>query len=125
MLRSGLLIFFLFVAAAPAPDAGTGVIRGLVSISGGRISHASIAFVINNATEFRYITTSEAGRRFALDLLPPGEYSGSVEAQGMSPQVAESLHVEAGGGIASRVQASGRPTAVSAVGDERTVRSNQ
>jgi len=124
MLRSGLLIFFLFVAAAPAPDAGTGVIRGLVSISGGRISHASIAFV-NNATGFRYITTSEAGRRFALDLLPPGEYSGSVEAQGMSPQVAESLHVEAGGSIASRVQASGRPTAVSAVGDERTVRSNQ
>jgi len=43
----------------------------------------------------------------------------------MSPQVAESLHVEAGGSIASRVQASGRPTAVSAVGDERTVRSNQ
>jgi hypothetical protein len=77
MLRSGLLIFFLFVTAAPAPDACTGVIRGLGSISGGRIFNDSIAFV-NNATGFRYITTSEADRRFAFDLLPPGNIQGAL-----------------------------------------------
>lgn len=93
-------------------------------LSGGRISNASIAFV-NNATGFRYITTSDAEGRFALDLLPPGEYSGSVEAQGMSPQVAEPLQVEAGGALQVEFKLLAGPAAVSAVGDERTVRSNK
>src|SRR5690349_2882686 len=99
MLRSGFLIFFFFVTSALAQDASTGAIRGLVSDpAGGRVPNASIAFV-NNATGFRYITTSNTDGRFALDLLPPGEYSGRVEAQGMSAQVVEHLHVEIGGAV--------------------------
>ena len=138
MLRSGLLIF-LFVTAAFAQDASTGAIRGLVSDpSGGRIPNASVAFV-NNATGFRYITTSDADGRFALDLLPPAEYSGRVEAQGMSAQVIEHLRVEVGGsvrvefklliaGVKETVTVSGepplvetQPNAVSAVVDERAI----
>src|SRR5262249_32770029 len=131
--------FFFFVISAFAQDASTGAIRGLVSdSSGGRIPNASIAFV-NNANGFRYITTSDSDGRFALDLLPPGEYSGRVEAQGMSPQVAEHLRVEVGGVIQMEfkllvarvketVTVSGepplvetQPSAVSAVVDERAI----
>src|ERR1051326_283104 len=98
MLRSGFLLF-LFAVSAFAQDASTGAIRGLVSDSfGGRIPNASIAFV-NNATGFRYVATSDADGRFTFDLLPPGEYSGRVEAQGMSAQVAEHLRVEIGGAV--------------------------
>jgi outer membrane receptor protein involved in Fe transport len=139
MLRFGLPLFFLLAITAFAQDASTGAIRGLVSDSfGGRIPNASIAFV-NNSTGFRYITTSDADGRFTLDLLPPGEYSGRVEAQGMSAQVVEHLHVEVGGavqvefklavaGVKESVTVSGepplvetQPSAVSAVVDERAI----
>src|ERR1051325_6284745 len=91
MLRFGRPLFFLLAITAFAQDASTGAIRGLVSdSSGGRVPNASIAFV-NNATGFRYVATSDADGRFTFDLLPPGEYSGRVEAQGMSAQVAEHL----------------------------------
>ncbi len=33
----------------------------------------------------------------ALELLPPGDYSARVDAQGMSPQIAPQLHVDVGG----------------------------
>ena len=138
MLRSGLLIFF-FVTAAIAQDASTGAIRGLVSDPSGRsIPNASVALV-NNATGFRYIASSDADGRFTLDLLPPGEYSGRVEAQGMSAQVVEHLRVEVGGavqvefklavaGVKETVTVSGepplvetQPSAVSAMVDERAI----
>src|ERR1043165_2030430 len=139
MGRSGLLFFFLAALPALAQDACAGAIRGLVSDSSGvRIPNASVAFV-NNATGFRYLTTSDADGRFALDLLPPAEYSGRVEAQGMSAQVVEHLRVEVGGavavefklviaGVKESVTVSGepplvetQPSAVSAVVDERAI----
>jgi hypothetical protein len=47
------------VTAAPAYDASTGAIAGLVSIlPAEEVSNASVAF-IHNATGFRYITTSD------------------------------------------------------------------
>ncbi len=45
----------------------------------------------------RYSAASDAEGRFALDLLPPGDYSARVVAQGMSPQVTPQLHVDVGG----------------------------
>ena len=140
-MRTGrLLLFFSFlVTTAFAQDASTGAIQGVVSDSfSSRIPNASVAFV-NNATGFRYFSTTDADGRFASDLLPPGEYSGRVEAQGMSPQVAEHLRVEVGGmvtvefkliiaGVKETVTVSGepplvetQPSAVSAVVDERAI----
>src|SRR6266566_2033332 len=101
MLRTGRLLLFLslLVTTGYAQDASTGAIRGVVSdSSSSRIPNASVAFV-SNATGFRYIATTDSDGRFTLDLLPPGEYSGRIEAQGMSPQVAEHLHVEVGGSV--------------------------
>jgi len=142
MLRYSRLVLFLSLlvsATGFAQDASTGAIRGVVSdASGGRIPNASVAFV-SAATGFRYLATTGTDGRFALDLLPPGEYSGRVEAQGMSPQVVQHLRVEVGGGVTvefklvvagvkETVTVSGepplvetQPSAVSAVVDERVI----
>ena len=91
----------LFVILLPAllfsQDSATGSIRGTVLDStGGRISQASIA-VVNTATGTRWSATSDAEGNFALDLLPPGDYSARIEAQGMSPEVTPQLHIDVGG----------------------------
>ena len=56
-------------------DASTGALRGTVfDLSGGQIAGATIV-VVNAATGLRYSVTSDAEGRFALELLPPGDYS--------------------------------------------------
>jgi len=95
------LAFLIIPMAAPsrlaAQDSATGSIRGTVlDSSGGRIPQASIV-VVNSATGRRYSVTSDAEGNFALDLLPPGDYTGRAEAEGMSPQVTPQLHVDVGG----------------------------
>ena len=81
-----------FLAAQDA----TGSIRGTVLDStGSRISQASIV-VVNIATSTRYTAASDAEGGFALDLLPPGDYSVRVVADGMSPEVTPQLHVDIG-----------------------------
>ncbi len=92
-----LLILFLITVPAPlAAQDATGSIRGTVSdSSSSRIAQASIV-VVNIATAARYTATSDAEGTFALDLLPPGDYSARVVAQGMSPEVTPQMHVEIG-----------------------------
>jgi hypothetical protein len=90
-----ILLAILLPASLAAQDA-TGSIRGTVLDSTGRrIAHASIA-VVNTSTGLRYTVTSDAEGGFALELLPPGEYSARVVAEGMSPQVTPQLHVDVG-----------------------------
>jgi hypothetical protein len=94
---ASLLIFsaILIPASLAAQDA-TGSIRGTVLDStGSRIAQASIA-VVNTSTGTRYTATSDAEGGFALELLPPGDYSARVVAEGMSPQVTPQLHVDIG-----------------------------
>jgi len=80
-----------------AQDSATGAIRGTVLDStGSRIPQASIV-VVNTASGARYTATSDGEGRFALGLLPPGDYSARVVAEGMSPQVTPQLHVDVGG----------------------------
>ncbi len=91
----------MFVVFLPAllfsQDSATGSIRGTVLDStGSRIAQASI-IVVNAASGARYTATTDAEGNFALDLLPPGDYSARVEAQGMSPEVTPQLHVDVGG----------------------------
>jgi len=90
-----IVILFLMVVPASAQDA-TGSIRGTVlDSSGSRIAQASIV-VVNTATAVRFTATSDAEGAFALDLLPPGDYSARVAAEGMSPQITPQLHVDIG-----------------------------
>jgi hypothetical protein len=92
------LIFFLIaIPAFLAAQDATGSIRGtVVDSTGSRISQASIA-IVNIATGLRSTTTSDAEGGFAFELLPPGDYSARVVAEGMSPQVTPQLHVDVGG----------------------------
>jgi hypothetical protein len=122
-----------------AQDSATGAIRGTIFDStGGRIPQASIV-VVNTATGMRYSATSDAQGGFALELLPPGDYSTRAVAAGMSPQVSPQLHVEVGGaaalefrltvaGVHENVTVSGapalvetQPSAVSTLLDERAL----
>jgi Carboxypeptidase regulatory-like domain/TonB dependent receptor-like, beta-barrel len=95
------IILFVIMMAARAPltaqDSATGAICGTVlDASGSRIAQASIV-VVNTATAARYTAVSDAEGRFALDLLPPGDYSARATATAMSPQVTPQLHVDVGG----------------------------
>jgi hypothetical protein len=105
--RTLLLFVFVFfiiailVALMPicltAQDAGMGAIHGtVVDASGGRIAQASVV-VVNTATNTRYSATSDEEGRFAIEMLPPGDYSARAVAQGMSPQLTPQLHVDVGG----------------------------
>jgi hypothetical protein len=91
------LFFFLVLARLSfGQDAATGAIHGTVlDPTGSRIAKASIV-AINSANGIRYSTTSDSEGRFAIDLLPPGDYSARAVAQGMSPQVSPPLHVDIG-----------------------------
>ncbi len=91
-----LILSLLLPPLAPAQDAATGAIHGtVVDLHELRIPGATIA-VVNTATGARYSVTSDAEGRFALDLLPPGDYSARVVAQDMSPQITPQLHVDVG-----------------------------
>ncbi|HEY1265530.1 MAG TPA: TonB-dependent receptor [Terriglobales bacterium] len=141
MTRSTPLLALFLLISFPvfSQDASTGAIRGSVSDPAGlEIPNASVVFV-NVATGFRYATVTDGEGRFALDLLPPGEYRGRAQAEGMSPQLAEQVRVELGGAVQVefRLAIAGtketvtvsaepplvetQPNAVSAVIDERAI----
>jgi hypothetical protein len=94
------LFLFLIISLAAcllrAQDASTGAIRGFVSdVSDSRIPMANVIFV-NAAKGTRYSAVTDAEGRFALNLLPPGEYQGRATASGMSAQVTPHIHVDLG-----------------------------
>jgi hypothetical protein len=92
-----LAFSLLLASSAFGQDGGTGAIHGTVfDPAGGPIGQASIV-AINTATGVRYSATSDAEGRFALDLLPPGDYSARVVADKMSPQITPELHIDVGG----------------------------
>src|SRR5579864_6127574 len=92
-----LFAALVFALSCLAQDASTGAIHGTVlDPSDSRIAGASIVLV-NNATDFRHEKTSDSAGRFVFELLPPGEYSARVVADGMSPQINPNLLVNVGG----------------------------
>ena len=142
MPRTSLCILIFSLLLSPltrAQDAATGAIHGsVVDLHDLRIPGATIA-VVSTATGARYSTMSDAEGRFSLDLLPPGDYSARVVAQGMSPQITPQLHVDVGAaaelefrlnvaGALEHVSVSAAPalvdthaTAVSTLLDERAI----
>jgi hypothetical protein len=141
-LFSFLIPLLLVTAGAfrlTAQDSATGAIRGTVlDATGSRIAQASIV-VVNAATGARYTASSDGEGRFALELLPPGNYSARVVAEGMSPQITPQLHVDVGGaaeleyrltvaGVQESITVSAapglvetKPNAVSTLLDERAI----
>jgi hypothetical protein len=129
----------LLLSAASAQDAATGALRGtVVDPHGARIPAAEIV-VLSTATGRRYSVTTDSEGRFALDLLPPGDYSARAVAPGMSPQITPQLRVELGAaieiefrlaiaGAQENITVSGdpqlvetQPSAVSTILDERAL----
>jgi hypothetical protein len=134
-----LLIVLCTPVRLAGQDSATGSIRGtVVDPTGARLTNASIV-VVNAGTGARYTATSDSEGRFALELLPPGDYSARLEAPGMSPQVTPQLHVDVGGvaELEFRLKIAGaqesltvssapamvetKPSAVSTLLDERSI----
>ena len=89
----------LWGSASRAQGGSTGALRGAVAdASGSRVVGARVT-VTNLATSVARQTTTESDGRFAVELLPPGDYSIRVEAPGMAPLVRTSVHVEVGGAL--------------------------
>jgi hypothetical protein len=77
-------------------DASTGALRGLVlDAQAAAITDADIV-AIRVETGIRYHSATDSAGRFAVDLLPPGQYSARAEAEGMSPQISPAIRVEVG-----------------------------
>jgi Carboxypeptidase regulatory-like domain/TonB dependent receptor len=94
-----LAFIVIFTVSAFAQDASTSAIRGTVSDATGlRIAGADVV-TVNLATDLHRSTVSDAEGRFALDLLPPGDYSVRVIATGMTPTTRIRQHVDVGGSL--------------------------
>jgi hypothetical protein len=91
-----LVAFFLLAPALHPQDASTGAIRGVVLDPDARPVPAATIAVVNAATGTPRSAVTDADGRFAVELLPPGDYSARAEIKGMSPQVTPQIHVEVG-----------------------------
>src|SRR6185312_11944514 len=77
-----LLILLVVPKPIPAQTPGTGAIVGTITDpSGARVSDAHVR-VINNATDFSRESSTTADGIFRCTLLPPGNYSLTIEAAG-------------------------------------------
>src|SRR5215470_3769101 len=134
-----LVVLTAVSSACFAQDSSTGAIRGTVLDPSGRtIAGASVALA-NDATGIHFEQTSDLRGRFVFELLPPGDYTARVTADGMSPELGPGIHVAIGGeteitfklvlaGIHENVTVSAEPRSVeteprgiSAVVDERAI----
>ncbi len=99
--RVAVFLVFLFqlvfvASAAWGQDASTGALRGVVlDAQGAAVTDADIV-AIRVETGIRYHSATDSAGRFAVDLLPPGQYSARAEAEGMSPEISPVMRVEIG-----------------------------
>ncbi len=96
LLLAFLLQLILGASVTWGQDASTGALRGVVlDAQGAVIANADIV-AIRVETGIRYHAATDSAGRFAVDLLPPGQYSARAEAEGMSPQISPVVRVEIG-----------------------------
>ena len=90
------LFQLILITSGLGQDASTGALRGVVlDAQGAVITNADIV-AIRVETGIRYHSATDSAGRFAVDLLPPGQYSARAEAEGMSPQISPVIRVEVG-----------------------------
>jgi hypothetical protein len=97
LLRPAILLALcLSLSPLAAQDTSTGAIRGLVLDPDARpVPNATVAVVSVATGDVRSAKTDAEGR-FAIDLLPPGDYSARAEITGMSPQQSPQVHLDLG-----------------------------
>jgi Carboxypeptidase regulatory-like domain/TonB dependent receptor-like, beta-barrel len=96
-----LLCTFLmaFAVGSWAQDSSTGAIRGtVIDASGALLPFAKIT-VTSNDTGAVHRTATDVTGSFAVQLLPPGEYSVRAEANGMAATVRSEVVIEVGGEV--------------------------
>jgi Carboxypeptidase regulatory-like domain len=93
-----LFLFQLILTASVTwgQDASTGALRGMVLDAQGTGDHERGHREIRKETGIRYHSATDSAGRFAVDLLPPRQYSVRAEAEGMSPQISPAVRVETG-----------------------------
>jgi len=96
VLRVFLFQLILIAPGAWGQDASTGALRGVVLDAQGAVITNADVVAIRVDTGIRYHAGTDSAGRFAVDLLPPGEYSARAEAEGMSPQISPLVRVEVG-----------------------------
>jgi hypothetical protein len=93
LLSFATLLILLVIPELSAQTPGTGAIVGTVmDPSGARVANAHVK-VVNNGTDFsRQVLTITDGI-FRCTLLPPGDYTLTIEASGFETQSTPSIHV--------------------------------
>ena len=78
---------------------------------------------MNDATGAHYEQTSGHNGQFAFELLPPGDYSARVTAEGMSPQLSPGVHVAIGSAsdISFKLAVAGTHESVTVSAEPRSV----
>jgi hypothetical protein len=144
VVRVVVFLVFLFqlisgASGAWGQDASMGALRGVVlDAQGAAITNADIV-AIRVETGIRYHSATDSAGRFAVDLLPPGQYSTRAEAEGMSPEISPVIRVEIGAAaeLTFKLRVAGpketitvseaprmemNPSSVSALADEREIK---
>ena len=86
VFRVFLLQLIFAAGVAWGQDASTGALRGVVlDTQGAAITNADIV-AIRAETGIRYHTATDSAGRFAVDLLPPGQYSAGGGGSGSEAQ---------------------------------------
>ena len=88
-------LLFLFVAASPAQELGTGVIRGEVSDPQSAMVHGAQITAMQKATGLQRSTATTNSGLFAINDLAPGDYQVRVAAAGFA-QYEALVHLEVG-----------------------------
>src|SRR3954452_14863572 len=99
----GLAVLLGFAASLTAQDGSTGAIRGIVvDPSGARVVGAKVLIINPDTASARRVTTDAEGR-FSADLLPPGSYDLTANANAVSKSFAvvqrKNIQVEVGGAV--------------------------
>ena len=96
VFRVFLFQLILITSRAWGQDGSTGALRGVVLDAQGAVITTADIVAIRVETGVRYHSATDSAGRFAVDLLPPGEYSARAEAEGMSPEISPVIRVEIG-----------------------------
>ena len=126
VFRVFLFPLILGASGAWGQDASTGALRGVVlDAQGAAITNADIV-AIRVETGIRYHSATDSAGRFAVDLLPPGQYSARAEAEGMSPQISPVVRVEVGAAaqLTFKLKVAGPKETITVAEAPRTVEAN-